>query len=127
MNYGYGKKIDLSIDEIRNKLEQELVKEGFGILTEIDVKKKFKEKIDVDYNPYIILGICNPKYAYEALQVDIEVGLLLPCNIIIYEKNGDNYISVLKPTSAMAIIENDEINKVAEKAEKALLKIIDNI
>ena len=86
--YGYKKQVDMSYDAAVQNTRDELQKEGFGILTEIDVKATLKKKLDVDYDKYIILGACNPPFAYKALQAEKEIGLLLPCNVIVYEDQG---------------------------------------
>ena len=85
--YGFGKEVNLSFEEAIPRVKEELKKEGFGVLTEIDVKKVLKEKLNVDFKKYQILGACNPPFAYQTLQAEEEIGLLLPCNVIIYENN----------------------------------------
>ena len=87
MSYGYSKETNLDFNEAVEKTKEELKTEGFGVLTEIDVKKTLKAKLDVDYDDYVILGACNPGFAYKALQAEKEIGLLLPCNVIIYVKH----------------------------------------
>jgi len=91
MEYRYKRKVGMSFDDALKRLREELPKEGFGVLTEIDVKATLKKKLDVDFDNYIILGTCNPPFAYQALQTEKDIGLLLPCNIIIYEDAGETY------------------------------------
>ena len=87
--YGYKKQVKDSFDATVQKTRAELKKEGFSVLTEIDVKVTLKEKLNVDYDNYLILGACNPSFAYQALQTEKDIGLLLPCNIIVYEQSGE--------------------------------------
>ena len=123
--YGMTRKVDLGFDEAEAKVRVTLKGEGFGILTEIDVKKTLKEKIDVDFRRYTILGACNPKYAHKALTTEMEIGLMMPCNVIVYEDDdGATHISAIDPLSAMAVVGNDSLqefaNEVAEKLKTAI-------
>ena len=125
--YGYTKKVGLTFDEAVKRTREELSKEGFGVLTEIDVKKTLKTKLDVDYDDYLILGACNPPFAYQALQVEKEVGLLLPCNVIVYRDGGETFVSTILPTDAMSIADNDALGVVAVEVEAKLKKVVDSI
>ena len=125
--YGYTKKVGLTFDEAVKRTREELSKEGFGVLTEIDVKKTLKTKLDVDYDDYLILGACNPPFAYQALQVEKEVGLLLPCNVIVYRDGGETFVSTILPTDAMSIVDNDALGVVAVEVEAKLKKVVDSI
>ena len=125
--YGYTKKVGLTFDEAVKRTREELSKEGFGVLTEIDVKKTLKTKLDVDYDDYLILGACNPPFAYQALQVEKEVGLLLPCNVIVYRDGGESFVSTILPTDAMSIADNDALGVVAVEVEAKLKKLVDSI
>lgn len=127
MKYGYTKKIELNFDEAVEKVKQELAQEGFGVLTEIDVKKTLKKKLDVDFTDYIILGACNPEFAYKALQTEQEIGLLLPCNFIVYTKDGEVFVSGILPSSAMSMVENKEMEGISKEVEDKIKKVIDNI
>ena len=122
MNYGYKKQVDLSFIEAIDKVKEELSKEGFGVLTEIDVKSTLKKKIDVDYSDYVILGACNPAFAYKALQAEKEIGLLLPCNIIVYEDGGEVFASAILPSVAMGMVENESLPEIAKEVEDKLKK-----
>jgi len=108
-------------------VREALKNEGFGILTEIDVKEKMKEKLGLDMNKYIILGACNPPNAYKAILTEENIGLMLPCNVIVYEKGGKTVLSVIRPTVAMQMIENSELQRVAEAVEAQLKKSFDAI
>ncbi len=127
MEYGYKREVEYSFDEALAKLRQELPKEGFGVLTEIDVKATLKTKLDADFDKYIILGACNPPFAYKALQAEKDIGLLLPCNIIVYEDAGDTFISAIVPTVAMNMVENEKLGGIAVEVEAKLKKVIDSV
>lgn len=109
------------------KTKEALAEQGFGILTEIDVQATLKKKLNVDYGQYVILGACNPPLAYQALQAEKEIGLFLPCNVIVYEKNSELYVSAINPTSAMGGIGNELLMAVAVAAEKKLIVALENI
>lgn len=125
--YGYKKIIKLPYNKAVERVKEELAKEGFGVLTEIDVKATLKKKLDVDFDNYIILGACNPPNAYKALQTEQDIGLMLPCNVIVYEKNGKTTVSAVKPTIAMQMIDNDTLKGIAVEIEAKLKKVIDNV
>ncbi len=127
MNYGFRKEVNLSFEEVIKKVKEELQKEGFGVLTEIDVKKVFKEKLGIKYNNYLILGACNPSFAHKALEVEKEIGLLLPCNVIVYSENEKVFVSAINPNKAMSIVENSSLKEIAEEVVEKLKKVIDNI
>jgi len=127
MKYGYAKTVSLSFDKAIEKAKEELQKEGFGILTEIDVKATLKKKLNIDYNKYMILGACNPNFAHKALESEKEIGLLMPCNIIIYENDNQVNVSAILPTKVMSIIKNNQLKKIAEQAEEKLKRAINNI
>jgi len=127
MKYSIRKKMNTSFDEARERIIDELRKEGFGILTEINVKSTLKKKINVEFDNYIILGACNPPNAFKALQAEIEIGLMLPCNVIVYEQNNEIYVSAILPSAAMGIIENESLKKIAANIEHKLTKVIENL
>ena len=127
MNYGFSKTTDLSYEETIEKVTEELKKEGFGVLTTIDVKDTLKKKIDVDFKKYIILGACNPGLGYKALQTEEELGLLLPCNVIVYEKENKTVVSIFDPIVLSRIVDNDILKPVAEEAKAKLVKVLDAI
>lgn len=127
MKYGYTKKISLPFEEAITKTKEALGAEGFGVLTEIDVKATMKKKLDVDYDNYIILGACNPQFAHKALQAEKEIGLLLPCNVIVYEDNSDVFVSAILPSSAMSVVENNELAEISQEVEERLKSVIDSL
>jgi len=127
MNYGYKKQLNISFTEAVREVREELTQEGFGILTEIDVKKTLEKKLGVAYGNYIILGACNPPFAYESLKAEKDIGMLLPCNIIIYEEGNQVFASAILPTVAMGMVDNPKLNRVARTVEEKLKKVIDNL
>jgi len=127
MNYGFIKKIDLSFDDALVKVTDELKKEGFGILTTIDAQEKFKEKLNIDFPKYKILGACNPAMAHKAISIEWNVGLLLPCNVIVYEKENSVWVGIIKPSQAMAMVENDELKEIAAEVEAKLKTVFEGI
>ncbi len=127
MNYGFIKKIDLSFNDALVKVTEELKKEGFGILTTIDAQEKFKEKLNIDFPKYKILGACNPAMAHKAISMEWNVGLLLPCNVIVYEKENSVWVGIIKPSQAMAMVENDELKEIAAEVEAKLKTVFEGI
>ena len=127
MKYGYSKKVNLNFDEALSKTKKILKEEGFGVLTEINVQATLKDKLNVDFDEYIILGACNPPFAYKSLLAEKEIGLLLPCNVIVYLDGGKVYVSAILPTVAMSFVENKSLKEIAITIESKLKKVIDNI
>ena len=127
MKYGFSKTTEYSFEQAIEKVTEELKKEGFGVLTTIDVKDTLKKKIDVDFKKYTILGACNPKLAHSALQVEEELGLLLPCNVIVYEKNEKTVISIFDPRVMTLVIENPEMKPVAEEVKNKLQRVLEAV
>ncbi|MFN3872558.1 MAG: DUF302 domain-containing protein [Ignavibacterium sp.] len=127
MKYGFSKTTDYSFEEAIQKVTDELKKEGFGVLTTIDVKETLKNKLNVDFKNYTILGACNPPLAHQALQAEEELGLLLPCNVIVYEKDGKSVVSVFDPMVMSNIIDNPNMKPVAEEVKKKLERVLDAV
>lgn len=127
MNYGYRREVKLSFEEAVKKIKAELTKEGFGVLTEIDVKATLKKKLNVDYEDYLILGACNPPFAYKALQAEKDIGLLLPCNVVVYKEDGKTFVSAILPTVTMGMVENPSLADIAKAVEDKLKKVVNNI
>jgi len=128
MSYFFSKKIDASFDEAIELTTQKLSNEGFGVLTEIDIKSTLKEKINVDTNKYHILGACNPPSAYEAIQNEPHIGLMLPCNVIVREDNDGNVeVAAIDPVASMQAVENPGLGKVAKDVRNRLKKVIDSL
>lgn len=125
--YSINKSLAGSFEETITKVEEALKSEGFGVLTEINVKDTLKKKLNVDYQNYLILGACHPQSAYKALEEEKEIGLLLPCNVIVYEEKGVVTVSAIKPTSAMGMVENQNIASLAQEVEEKLEKVISSL
>ena len=114
-DYGISKHVDLIYEEAVERVRVTLKEEGFGVLTEIDVKKTLKTKLDADFRNYIILGACNPPIAHQALQTELELGLLLPCNVTVYEADdGKTVVSAIDPIAALGVAGNPELQGAAE-------------
>jgi uncharacterized protein (DUF302 family) len=124
MKYGFSKTVDLTYEQAIEKVTEELKKEGFGVLTTIDVKDTLKKKLNVDFPRYAILGACNPLFAYESLQVEEDLGLLLPCNVVVYEKEGKTTVSVFDPTVMTKIIDNQNMVPVAQQVKEKLQRAL---
>jgi len=127
MTYGYKRQVKGTYDEVVQKVRAELKKEGFGIMSEIDVKKTIKEKLGTDFDNYIILGACNPPFAYKALQAEKDIGLLMPCNVIVYEDKGKVFVAAIRPTVAMGMVGNQNLAAVAVEVENKLKKVVDSL
>ena len=126
MIYFYEKTIDLNFEDAIIRVTEELKKEGFGVLTEIDVKATLKKKLDVDFRNYRILGACNPPFAYQALQAEPHIGLMLPCNVVVQEtENGKTLVSAIDPVASMQAVKNESLGKVAEQVRAKLKKVIE--
>tara|TARA_R110000744_G_C19350602_1_gene560391 strand:- start:221 stop:610 length:390 start_codon:yes stop_codon:yes gene_type:complete len=126
MSYYFEKTLtNVSFDEAIEKVTEELKKEGFGVLTEIDIKATLKKKLDVDFYNYRILGTCNPPFAYKALQAEDKIGTMLPCNVIIQErKKGIIEVSAVDPAASMRAVENEVLNEVATQVRDKLKEVI---
>ena len=128
MAYYFSKKLDVSFDEAVTKVTEELKKEGFGILTDIDVKTTLKKKLDVDFRKYRILGACNPPFAYKALQAEDKIGTMLPCNVIVQELSGGTIeVAAIDPVASMQAIDNPSLKAVAEQVREKLKKVIESL
>jgi len=127
MQYGFSKTVDMPYEQTIEKVTAELKKEGFGVLTSIDVKETLKQKINVDFKKYAILGACNPPIAHRALQEEEELGLLLPCNVIVYEKDGKTRVSIFDPMVMTWIMENDNMKPIATEVQERLQRVLQAI
>jgi uncharacterized protein (DUF302 family) len=120
--------LNLSFDRAITGVTEELKKEGFGILTEIDVKETLKKKLNVDFRRYKILGACNPPFAYRALQTEDKIGTMLPCNVIVQEiSGGDVEVTVIDPLASMQAVENPALKEIAAEISKKLKTVIDRV
>ncbi|QTA37755.1 DUF302 domain-containing protein [Thermosipho ferrireducens] len=127
MKYAILKETEYGFDEAIAKITDSLKKEGFGILTRIDIDEKFKEKLGIDFKKYAILGACNPQNAYKALTEEETIGLLLPCNIVVYEKGDKTVVAAIKPTAAMMVSDNAKVAEIAKEIEKKLETAVENV
>ena len=128
MSYYFDKKLEFSYEKAMAKVIEELKKEGFGILTEIDVKETLKKKLNVDFRKYAILGACNPPFAYEALQAEEKIGLMLPCNVVVQETaDGKIEVSAIDPVASMQAIGNPKLQEIAQQVRAKLKKVIDQV
>ncbi len=128
MSYYFNKKIKGSFDEALDKVTGSLKEEGFGILTEIDVQATLKKKLDVDFRKYRILGACNPPFAYKALQAEDKIGTMLPCNVIVQEREeGEIEVAAVDPVASMKAVENPELFEIARQVQEKLKKVVTNL
>lgn len=104
-----------------------LKSEGFGVLTEIDVQATLKMKLEAEFRQYDILGACNPSLAYQALNTEIDIGLLLPCNVVIYEQNGENVIALVDPISVLGVVDNPELDPIAIEAKERFERVAEKL
>jgi uncharacterized protein (DUF302 family) len=128
MSFYYNKTVIGQFDEVILKITENLKKEGFGVLTQIDVTQTLKNKLDVDFRKYRILGACNPPFAYKALQIEDKIGLMLPCNIIVQEKTADSIeVASINPLMSMQVVGNPELETVATEIQGRLHRVIDSL
>jgi uncharacterized protein (DUF302 family) len=128
MKYYIEKTTEYGFDEAIKIVTEELKKEGFGVLTEIDVQATLKKKLDVDFKKYQILGACNPPFAHEALKAENKIGAMLPCNVIVQElDNGKTEVAAVDPVASMLAVENDELSDIANEIRAKLEKVIENL
>jgi uncharacterized protein (DUF302 family) len=117
----------LSLPDAVARVRDELKVEGFGVLTEIDVQATLKEKLDIDGEPYIILGACNPQLAHQALEAEPDLGVLLPCNVVVYERAGVTHVSAVDAERMLSIVENDDLQHVAADVRARLAAVVDRV
>lgn len=128
MSYYFNKAVSMNFDEAIVKVKEELKKEGFGVLTEIDVKETLKKKIDVDFRKYRILGACNPIFAHKALLAEDKIGTMLPCNIIVQEReDGKIEVAAINPIASMQAVENKSLGEIASTVQTKLKQVIENV
>ena len=128
MSYYFSKVVNEDFDKAIEKVTGKLTEEGFGVLTEIDVKATLKKKLDVDFKKYKILGACNPPFAYKALQAEDKIGIMLPCNVVVEENNdGKVEVSAVDPIASMMAVKNESLGSVAEEVRNKLKKVIDQL
>lgn len=128
MSYYFSKKKEGTFDEVLEKVTAVLKEEGFGILTQIDVKETLKKKLDVDFRKYMILGACNPPFAYKALQAEDKIGTMLPCNVIVQEiSQGDIEVAAIDPVASMQAVDNPGLWPIAEQVQEKLKRVVNSL
>ena len=128
MSYYFSKKLKMDFDEAILRVTEELKKEGFGILTEIDVNATLKKKLNVDFHKYTILGACNPPFAYRALQAEPKIGTMLPCNVVVEElTDGEIEVAAVDPLASMQSIQNNKLQSIAKETQLKLKKVIEQL
>ena len=128
MSYYFNKTLNISFDEAVARVTDELKKEGFGILTKIDVKETLKKKLDVDFKQYVILGACNPPFAYKSLQAEEKIGLMLPCNVVVLETpEGETEVAAIDPIASMKAVDNYDLADIAGIVQNKLKRVIENL
>ena len=127
--YGLRREVNLPYHQAVERVREELSTEGFGILTEIDVKSTLKQKIDVDFRPYVILGACNPPLAHQALTAEADIGLLLPCNVIVYQDDdpAHSVVAAIDPVTQLSITGNDELGPVSHDVQARLTRVLERV
>lgn len=128
--YGFSRTVDLPFDEAVERAREALQSEGFGVLTEIDIKEKLKEKLGVDFRRYLILGACNPPLAYKTLQEELEIGLLLPCNVIVYEQEeeGKTVVAAVDAKAMLSVVgQNPTLDAVATEVNEKLQRVVERL
>ncbi len=125
MKYYHKKELECqSFEKVIQKVTEALKKEGFGVLTEIDVAATMKKKLDVDFRPYRILGACNPEFAYQALQAEDKIGVMLPCNVIVQQKGNNVEVAAVDPMASMQAVENDSLGEIAGEVNSRLKRVV---
>lgn len=128
MDYGHKKVINGTIVDVENLLREKLLDNGFGVITEIDIKEKLEDKLGVNFRSYKILGSCHPPSAYESLNIDLSVGILLPCNFVVWDnKDGSTTVATIKASSLLSVLKNSELNHVGEKVDKLVSSVMDQL
>ena len=128
MNYGYSRIVDLAMEDAIERVTGALGDQGFGVLTTIDVKATLKQKLDIDRRPYVILGACNPHFAHQALEMEEQLGLLLPCNVVVYENEaGGTVLAAIDAHAMLSVVGNDELDGVASEVNPRLRAAVDAV
>jgi len=127
VGYGYGRVLDLPFEVAVQRARDSLKSEGFGVLCEIDVREKLKEKLGVDFANYVILGACNPSFAHRALQEEMNLGLLLPCNVVVYETGGRSFAAAIDAAKMLSVVGNPGLEAIASQVNDGLRRVIDSL
>ena len=128
MEYGHKKIINVNMEQAENKLRDILMQNGFGVITEINIKEKLEEKLGVDFRNYRILGSCHPFSAFESLEIDLNVGMLLPCNFVLWENmDGSTTVATLKASSLLAVLKNDQLDDIGLKVDELISSVMKSL
>lgn len=127
LKYGFSRTLEIPFSEAVGRAREALKTEGFGVLCEIDIQEKLKEKLGVDFRNYVILGACNPALAYQTLQEEINIGLLLPCNVIVYEQAGRSVVSAVDAARMLSIVGNSKLKSTANQVNEKLRRVINHL
>ena len=127
MAYYFAKKVNDTFPEVVERVVEELQKEGFGVITQINVKEILKQKLDVDFRPYLILGACNPEYAHKALTVDDRVGTLLPCNFVVQEVEGGTEVLAMNPHETMSKLMTGEMEEISQTVTEKVNRVLEGL
>jgi uncharacterized protein (DUF302 family) len=127
ISYGFTKEVETPFDRVLEALPALLEKQGFGVVSKIDIGQKMREKLGVDFRKYMIVGACSPANAYKALSAEENIGLMLPCNVIVYEKNNKTVVGTIRPSAVMKTIGNPALDPVAEDVEARLKRVLDDV
>lgn len=127
IDYGFSRKLNLSFTEAIERVKETLKAEGFGVLSEINITEKFKEKLGVEFRNYVILGACNPPIAHQALQEELGLGLLLPCNVVVYEDEGESVVAAIDAAKMMSVVGNPKLESAATLVNEKLQRAIANL
>ena len=127
VGYGYGRMLSLPFEAAVQRARDSLKSEGFGVLCEIDIKEKLKEKLGVDFDNYLILGACNPHLAYGALQMERNIGLLLPCNVVVYEQGTKVFVGAIDAAKMLSVVQNPALKATADQVNQKLRRVIDEL
>ncbi|MCL5958190.1 MAG: DUF302 domain-containing protein [Chloroflexi bacterium] len=125
--YGFGHQVNLPYEEAVERTKSALKGEGFGVLCEIDVKKTMKEKLGVDFRPYVILGACNPPLAHQALGAELDLGLLLPCNVVVYEVDGGSMVEPMDPEPVLGLVGNPKLEPIAREVRARMQRVVQRV
>ncbi len=127
IQYGHRRTLTVSFEKALESTKEALLKEGFGVLSEINVREKFQEKLGVDFHNYVILGVCNPLLAFETLQLEIDIGLFLPCNVIVYEEQGHTVVAVMDAEKMLALAGNPKLDLTASVLNERLRRVLESV
>jgi uncharacterized protein (DUF302 family) len=127
ISYGFVKEVNAPFDQVLERLPGLLEKHGFGVISKIDLGQKLREKLGIEFRKYVILGACNPPSAFKALTAEENIGLMLPCNVIVYEKEGRTTVATIRPSAMMKTIGNSALTEIAEDIEEKLKRVIESI